>query len=314
MIERPDVDMLLSGELGQWLQGQALVRDEARNKSNSRFVMSAFVVLPLAGFLLFGPDWGGQLKLWIIGLSAVGMGVWAYAPRAAAIKQTKEGINAALASALGLNYVHDTGPSPGFERARGFRMVPTFDQSSFEDLWHGDISGRAFALHEAELKQRRSNGKTTHYVTVFRGPVMTIACARQFHGTTLVERAKKHRKFGIFGEKDELDIAELNLTKVDMVHPGFEDEFTIYSTDQVEARYLVHPTYVERLIALEQAFAGKKIRTLFHAGEVTVVLETENMFESGGMNAARDREMVETCVAQFMSMAELAGTLNEPGR
>jgi hypothetical protein len=314
MIERPDVDTLLRGELGHWLKGQAKVRDAAREKSNSRVVMGAFAVLPLAGFLLFGPSWDGQIKLWIIGLAAVGAGVWAYAPRAAAIRQTKEGINAALASALGLNYAHDTLPTPGFERAQAFRMVPTFHQSSFEDLWHGDIAGRAFAMHEAELKQRRSTGKSTHYVTVFRGPVMTIACDRQFHGTTLVERANKHRKFGFFGEKDELDIADLNLTKVDMVHPGFEDEFSIYTTDQVEARYLVHPTYVERLIALEQAFAGKKIRTLFHGGELTVVLETENMFESGGMDAARDRELVETCVGQFMSMAELAGTLNEPGR
>lgn len=315
MIERPDVDTLLAGELGQWLQGQALVRDAARAKSNSRFVMAAFVVLPLAGFLFGGmPTWAFDIKAWIVGLAAAGLGAWAYGPRSAAIKQTKEGINAALANALGLKYEHEIQPGPGFERARSFRMVPHFDRSSFEDLWHGEISGRAFALHEAELKQRRSSGKSTHYVTVFRGPVMTIACDRQFHGTTLVERAKKHRKFGFFGEKDELDIAELNLTKVDMVHPGFEDEFTIYSTDQVEARYLVHPTYVERLIALEQAFSGKKIRTLFHAGEVTVVLETENMFESGGLDAGRDRELVEACVAQFMSMAELAGTLNEPGR
>ena len=72
--------------------------------------------------------------------------------------------------------------------------------------------------------------------------------------------------------------------------------------------------YVERLIALEQAFAGKKIRTLFHSGELTVVLETEDMFESGSMNAARDRELVEKCVGQFLSMADLAATLNEPGR
>ena len=314
MIERPDVDTLLSGELGHWLKGQAKVRDAAREQSNSRFVMSAFAVLPLAGFLLFGPSWDGQIKMWIIGLAAVGAGIWAYAPRAAAIKQTKEGINSALAGALGLNYLHDTGPSPGFERAKSFRMVPSFDESSFEDLWHGEVAARAFSLHEAHLQERRSTGKSSHLVTVFRGPVMTIACDRQFHGTTLVERANRHRKFGFFGEKDAVNIADLNLTKVDMVHPGFEDEFSIYTTDQVEARYLVHPIYVERLIALEAAFAGKKIRTLFHAGELTVVLETEDMFESGSMNAARDRELVETCVGQFMSMAELAGTLNEPGR
>ena len=87
---------------------------------------------------------------------------------------------------------------------------------------------------------------------------------------------------------------------------------TVASTsDGVEARYLVHPTYVEKLIALENAFAGQKIRTLFAAGELTVVLEATNMFESGSLDARRDRELVEACVNQFMSMAELVGALNE---
>jgi hypothetical protein len=314
MIERPDVDALLRGELGEWLQGQAQVREAAKEKSNGRVVKAAFVVLPLAAFLLFGPSWDFSLKAWIIGLAAIGSAAWAWAPRSAAIKQTKEGINSAIARALGLGYSHDAEPGAGFQRATSFRMVPQFHRSEFEDMWSGEVAGRAFTLHEADLQQRRRSKNRTHYVTVFRGPVMTIACDRQFHGTTLVERAGKHKKFGFFGEKDELDIADLNLAKVDMVHPGFEDEFSIYTTDQVEARYLVHPAYVEKLIALEQAFSGKKIRTLFHAGEVTVVLESSNMFESGSIDAARDREMVETCVAQFMSMAELAGTLNEPGR
>lgn len=51
-----------------------------------------------------------------------------------------------------------------------------------------------------------------------------------------------------------------------MVHPDFEDAFTVFTTDQTEARYLVHPTYIERLIALENAFQGKDIKTLFKDG------------------------------------------------
>lgn len=301
----------MAGELGQWLERQALVREDARAKSNSRLVTAAFVVLPLAAFVLFGPGWDGQLKMWIIGLAGAGAGWWVYAPRARAIRETKEGINASLAAALGLDYAHDTEAGLGFERARAFAMVPHFSRSSFEDMWSGAIGERQFTLHEAHLQQRRQSGKNSHYVTVFRGPVMTISADRRFHGTTLVERAGKHKKFGFFGEKDELEAGGLALAKVDMVHPGFEDQFTVYSSDQVEARYLVHPTYIEKMIALEEAFSGKKIRTLFHEGEVTVVLESSNMFESGGMDAARDREMVETCVSQFMAMADLAAALNE---
>lgn len=314
MIERPNVDALLRGELGEWLNAQTLVREAAREKSNSRIVKAAYVVLPVAALLFFVPGFLGELKIWLIGAMLMGAGWWIYAPRAKAIQETKEGINTALARSLGLEYTHEIEPGVGFERARGFKMVPHFHRSHFEDLWQGELGGQAFSLHEANLKQRRSNGKRTHYVTVFRGPIITIEFERNFHATTLVERAKKHKKFGFFGEKESLEFNGIHLQKVDMVHPDFEDEFTIYSNDQVEARYLVHPTYVERLIAMENAFAGKKVRTLFHEGELTVVLETRNMFESGGMNAARDREMIEVCINQFMSMADLAASLNEEAR
>lgn len=310
MIAIPDVDSLMAGELGHWLQMQAVVRDEARRKSNSRFATGAIVFAFLVmGMIALG--WGGQFALFALFAAGAGLCAWAYAPRGKAIRQTKEGINTALARALGVDYSHATGPGHGFERAKGFAMVPGYTRASYEDMWRGAIAGRAFSLHEAHLEQKRSSGKNTRYVTVFRGPVMTIAADRAFHGVTLVERSGRHKRFGLFGEKEELTLDERVMARVDMVHPGFEDEFTIYATDQVEARYLVHPTYVERMIALEQAFAGQKIRTLFKDGEITVVLEAANMFESGQLDATRDREMVDACIGQFMAMADLAGSLNE---
>lgn len=310
MIERPDVDALLAGELGQWLQAQAQVREEARAKSNARFVKAAVVFFPSAiGLAALG--WNFQLTAFILFALASGLGIWAYNPRGQAIKQTKEGINTALAAALGLSFSGTTGAGTGFLRAKTFRMLPGYTRESFEDLWSGQVAGRAFTLHEAHLEQKRSSGKSSHYVTVFRGPIMTIAAGRRFNGVTLVERSGRHKRFGFFGEKEELEAGGVQLARVDMVNPIFEDEFTVYSNDQVEARYLVHPTYVEKLIALEGAFAGQKIRTLFAEGELTVVLEATNMFESGSMDARRDRELVEQCINQFMSMAELAGALNE---
>jgi len=313
VIERPDVDALMAGELGQWLAAQGVVREEARRTSNARFVKAGLIFTPLV-IAVLALGWGGQFTFFLLFVIGAGLGAWAYGPRSAAIQQTKEGINTALAAALGLAYVHQTEAGAGFQRAKTYRMLPGYSRENFEDLWHGELGGHAFALHEAHLEQKRSSGKNTHYVTVFRGPVMTIAAGRSFHGVTLVERSGKHQRFGFFGEKEELEVDGQVLARVDMVHPGFEDQFTIYSTDQVEARYLAHPTYVEKLIALESAFAGQKIRTLFKDGELTVLLETENMFESGNLDAGRDRELVEECVGQFMAMAELAGALNEARR
>lgn len=316
MIERPDVNTLLAGPLGQWLEQQAGVRAEAKQKSNRRFMIASVILVPVMALFwlaqMFG-DWNEELKMFLSFAGLAGGGGWAYAPRAKAIKETKRGINQAIATALGLTFADTFEPGHGFELCKTYEMVPSYNRASFEDLWSGEVGARPFTLHEAHLEQRRQSGKTTTYVTVFRGAILTLAFDRQFHGTTLVERNKKHRKwFG--GQKDSVTLGGHRLDCADMVHPEFEDMFTVWSDDQVEARYLVHPRYVERLIEVERAFGGQNVRTLFKGGELVLAIESGNMFESGSLDPKDDRARIETCVDQFMSLVELAASLNEPAR
>jgi hypothetical protein len=316
MIERPNVDALLAGPLGEWLARQAGVREEAKRKSNRRFLIASLVLLPVLALFwvaqLFG-DWNEELKMFLSFAGLAGGGGWAYAPRAKAIKETKRGINRAIAESLGLAYADEFEPGHGFELAKTYQMVPSHDRSSFEDLWSGDLAGRAFTLHEAHLEEQRGSGKNRRWVTVFRGAILTIAFDRQFHGTTLLEREKKHRKlFG--GQKDYVEFAGHRLDCADMVHPEFEDLFSVWSDDQVEARYLVHPRYIERLVEVERAFGGQNVRALFKGGELAICVESGNMFESGSLDPKDDRARVETCVNQFMTLVELCQALNEPAR
>ena len=312
MIERPDVDALMDGDLGRFLHGQILVREEAKANTRNRYFICILIGLPILAFVWFAPL--GDFRIFLTIVAAMGAFWWSRIPINAAKKQTKSGINAAIAQALGLVYQHDCNPGLGFLRGKSHKMFPSHDRSNFEDMWSGIMAGKPFTLHEAHLEEQRGSGKNRRWVTVFRGPVITIGFSRDFHGVTLLERAGRHQKFLFFGEKDELHLNGQVLQKADMVHPDFEDAFTVFTTDQTEARYLVHPTYIERLIALENAFQGKDIKTLFKDGELTIVLKAENMFESGAIDHRRDREMVETCVTQFMAMADLCAQLNETER
>jgi hypothetical protein len=310
MIERPDVATLLAGPLGEWLERQAQVRTEARRKSNRRFAIAAAVGIPAVLLsLAFAEGWVEFVALAAFAAAAG----WGYAPRAKAIKDTKRGINQAIAESLDLSFQDECEPGHGFELARTYQMVPSYNRSNFEDLWSGDLAGRAFTLHEAHLEARRGSGKNQRWVTVFRGAILTIAFARRFHGTTLVERNRKHRKlFG--GQKDSVTFQGHRLDCVDMVHPDFEELFTVWGDDQVEARYLVHPRYIERLVEVERTFGGQNVRALFKGGELVVAIESGNMFESGSLDADKDRAMIERCVDQFISLAHLAAALNEPAR
>ncbi|MGB3796921.1 MAG: DUF3137 domain-containing protein [Alteraurantiacibacter sp.] len=309
MIERPDVDGLMAGELGDFLNAQIAVREDAKAKTCSRYFICVIIGLPIVAFLLFSPL--ADLRYFIIAVGVMGALWWSRIPVNKAKKDTKSGINAAIAAALGLEYKHDCDEGHGFSRANQHKMFPSHDRARFEDLWCGTMAGKPFTLHEAHLEERRGSGKNRRWVSVFRGAIITIGFARDFHATTLVERSGRHQKFLFLGEKDEVKLAGQTLQKAEMVHPDFEDAFSVFTTDQTEARYLVHPTYIERLIALENAFRGKDIKTLFKYGELTIALKTANMFESGSLDHNRDRAMVEKCVGQFMAMADLCAQLNE---
>jgi hypothetical protein len=176
------------------------------------------------------------------------------------------------------------------------------------------VGGRPFTLHEAHLTERQGSGNSRRNVTVFEGQIMAIGFARGFHGTTLIEKDGKRRKFLIGSEKEECRIGGVTLARADMVDPRFEDRFTIWTSDQTEARYLVHPEYVERLLAVEEAFAGQNIRALFHEGELLIALQTGDLFESGSLDAGDDRILLQKAIVQFGALADLAVQLNERER
>lgn len=313
MIDFPTADKLLGGPLGQWLDDQKLVRENAKVEANNRLFRAALVgvfILAFGWILLPLP-----IDMKMFGSFALGAAAWYWSqgPKRQAVKQVKTGINEAIADTLELKYVHDLQPGAGFEYAKTFKMLPDHDRANFEDMWSGHTGGHPFVLHEAKLEERRGSGKHTRWVTVFQGSILTIGFSRNFQGTTLVSRSGSHSKlFG--GAKDVVKLGGQRLDYVDMVHPGFEDMFDIYTNDQVEARYLVHPEYVERLIAIEEAFSGEDICTLFTGGELVIALNCGNLFESGSIEAVDDRRLVAATIDQFARLAELAESLNEPER
>ncbi len=306
----PDIDRLMAGSLGTFLQEQRGEREAAKGEAWDRAWKAAMVAGPLAilGLILVPVDFG--LKIWACFAVATFIGVWVWKPIAAAKKRVKIGINEGIAQALGFTYEHDGEKGREYELAEQFGLLPDCDRSGVEDFWSGTLGDHAFKLHEAHLEERRGSGKNRRWVTVFRGAILRIGSGRTFHGITLLQRAGKHKKwFG--GRKDSVKFGDHRLDIVDMVHPDFDDTFEVWSDDQTEARYLVDPLYVERLLELEKSFEGKDICSLFVEGDILVAVRSGNMFEGGTMNPESDRFMVEKCAGQFASMGRLAKSVQK---
>ena len=313
MIEKPCPNALMAGPLGDWLKDQAHVREDAKELSDNRLFKVCLFGIPTFAFLwILSPlPFDFMVMIGFFG-AAAGYG-WSQAPKSKAKKQVKHGINSAIAEAVGLHYEPDCAPGSAFTMAKHYKMLPKFDRSSFEDKWWGNVGGIDFCLHEAKLEERRGSGKHQHWVTTFQGVIMSITFRRRFQGTTMLVRDGTHKRlFG--GAKDKIKIAGEHLQYCAMVDPRFEDAFDIYSNDPTEARYLVHPEYVERLIAVESSFGGQDIRTLFQGGELIIVLKAPNLFESGSIEAGEDRSRIERTIKQFGTLTDLANTLNEDYR
>ncbi len=312
MVAIPDTDQLMAGPLGQFLEEQRIARADAKAKALRRLWMSAIVAAPLMlAFLIFVP-FDFVPKLWACGFVATAIFGWTRMPIGKAKKQVKIGINEGIAAALGMTYSHDGEQGREFKLAKRFGLIPSHSRAHLEDFWSGELEGHTFMLHEANLRKRRGSGKNRRWVTVFRGAIIRIGSGRTFHGTTLVHRAGQHESwFGFGGKKDSVDFGGHRLEAVNMVHPDFEDRFDVWSDDQVEARYLVDPLYVERLLALEDAFQGSGVCSLFVEGDIIVAVRGGNMFESGSINPEADRHMVENCARQLAAMGHLAKQVQE---
>jgi hypothetical protein len=312
---RADIDSLMQGALGEWLAAQSDMRAAAWNKATWRWTWGAAIMLPVLALVWFGIDASAGLRSMITLGGATVFGMWGYQPLAEAKKAIKIGINSAIAQSLGIAYAHDIEPGAEFAAARRFGLVPGHQRSSFEDHWHGTLEGHPFSLYEAHLEERRGTGRNRRWVTVFRGVIITMGFGRRFHSTTLLQRAGKHRSwFGLGGASERVDFDGHRLDRVDQVHPDFANVFDLFSDDQVEARVLVHPSYIEHLLEVEQAFGAKELRALFSRGEVILAAASENLFESGSLNASEDRVRAQATAQQISALADLALAINQTER
>jgi hypothetical protein len=235
--------------------------------------------------------------------------------------ELKGGLNSRIAEAFGLRYALSPVNAPRFNAFCEHGMIPNSDRRSFEDHFAGEAHGAEFELYEAHLKQRRRSKNRTYYVTVFRGVLIRIAFPRTVEGVTLITRDKGiFNAFESFGKKT-FGSAGRKLERIGLVDPKFEKLFEVYGTDQVMARYLLTPTFMERLLELERLLSGKNSRAVFDEmlapeagrGELLIAAETGNNFEPGSLfKPLTERARVESLYAEIELIDDIIATLLKP--
>lgn len=194
-------------------------------------------------------------------------------------KEAKDLIVQPIARELNLGFTSEPGAVESLHRHHQVGIVPGWDRVNYEDLLTGQRKGVDFELFEAHLEERRrstdSKGRSqTRWVTVFKGQCLRFQFPKNFYGRTLITRDAGF--FNRFGGGKGMQRAMLE-------DPVFEKIFEVYTTDQVESRYLLTPDLMQKLVDLEQIFHGGKLKTCFDEGEMFITLEGGNLFEPGSM-------------------------------
>ncbi|MFC4724216.1 DUF3137 domain-containing protein [Glycocaulis abyssi] len=304
-------------ELEPWLAGL-----ETRRKAAARRLVTGIIaVVPgaLAVILVLSALGlpGGVAIIAAIVLAAIVVGIVS-APFYALRTEVKHGMNTRLAGAFGLRYAPKPANPARFDSFRSHGLIPNSDRREFEDHFSGEAHGAEFELYEAELKQRRRSRKRTYYVTVFRGVLIRVAFPRTIEGVTLITRDQ-----GIFNALSGLmrSANGRRLERIGLVDPKFERIFQVYGTDQVMARYLMTPAFMERVLALETALKGKNVRGVFDEslaegfgkGELLLAAETGNLFEPGSLfKPLNARERVQALYRDFELVEEIIALVLAP--
>ncbi len=257
---------------------QPLIAREAERRSD----VSTFWARLIWGFVLLIPAFILALTLeWYEGafiggfVGAIAIAGFAYWPLSSLYDQVKYRMLTTIADAIGCHY-KAVGAAPGVvPRMVELGLLPHFDRDSYEDNFTGQRFKCGFDLFEAHLEEKHQDKNGSHYSTVFRGQIIRVSFPKKFLGVTVVWRDLGFFNFmNHFGTK---------LQRVGLEDPKFERAFEVYGSDQVEARELVHPVFMEHLLALEIAYSGKRLRCGFQDGDLLLAVQGGDRFELGSM-------------------------------
>ena len=124
-----------------------------------------------------------------------------------------------------------------------------------------------------EFSEIEASGKDAlNNVKDFEGLFFVADFNKHFRTRTLVLPDAAEALLGSFGQTlQSLDISRPPLVKLD--NPEFEKNFVVYSDDQIEARYLLSPALMDRIVTFQNkynrclylSFAGSRIFIAVHS-------------------------------------------------
>jgi hypothetical protein len=312
---------------------EALQQEAIRKKTKGYWMLGGgfalFFMIPLFSGLLPSAVSGYSMLLMIPSIGIMVMGIVGLNDAKQNNQEIKKQIFPSIFASLGAEYSAQGKPD-FFEAVKKTKLLPHFDNYYLEDYVQLNHKGVKIEFCELKLTElRREFDKNTNKFVqrerrIFTGIIASFDFPRSFQGITLVRsdvraQAKSIDKLAMVAEKGLVNtIVDKGIQKavesldgvkrVTLEDPMFEKEFDVYGTDQVEARYLMNPSFMERVLTLRQTMEAL-IELSFQDDRLVIVLHSyKDYFEVDAVNKPMDvkayLERAEVEISHFKAIVD----------
>lgn len=196
------------------------------------------------------------------------------------------------------------------------------DKYNSEDLIYGKIGEtdiRCSEVHAIEVREStdsKGNRTRTEHL-IFRGVFVIADFHKEFHGQTVVLPDLEQAFLGRFGQFFQGLASKLGLTQGQLVKledPEFERLFKVYSSDQIEARYILSPSMMQRIVEFRKKQANHVFISFFNSDMYIAVWCNRNRFEPpslfGQPNKMLDPETLREYLEDIQFIADIVEQMN----
>lgn len=221
---------------------------------------------------------------------------------------------------------------------RQSQLFGAFNRISYDDKFTGVYKQTDFSVSETEMLYI-VEGKRKMVFPVFKGVILSFASNKDIQAHTIVTTKGDNsiRNYnpaswytilvvlpllwtGYFDSSSrwmlflgiglvlyivyDFIMKRRKLSSVKLEDLNFDKRFSVYSQNQIEARYLITPSFMERLNNLRTAFGTKKIKCAFFDDKIVFAISTpKDLFELGDFHRSLlDKKKVKEFYDEIMAI------------
>ena len=171
-------------------------------------------------------------------------------------------------------------------------LIDSYSSENFDDIFEGKHNGVGYTIVVSEF----STGSGKSRRTVFDGVVVILDMNKKFTGNTIIRP-----------DSFTHSSPAKNLRHTTLEDVVFEKKFDVYTDDEVEARYLITPSFMERLNKMKVAFSADKISCAFYDKYLIIGLHTnKDLFSIGSLfTPVADEKQFFTMYEEIVSIVKL---------